>query len=137
MPFQHRLGDESEMYKRSGSLIQSFRSAFAGAGFILRTQRNARIHLLATIMVVVLGIWLEIDHHAWAALILVIGLVWIAELFNTAIESCFDRIGLEPHSLAKVGKDLSATAVLISAFAAVIIGLLVLGPPLWNRLFPH
>ena len=70
----------------------------------------------------------------WAVLILTIAMVFTAEFINTAIEAVVDLASPEKHPLAKVGKDVGAAAVLISAIAAVLIGLLILGPPLWVKL---
>ena len=61
--------------------------------------------------------------------------VWMAEFINTAFEAVIDMMMPEPNDLAKIAKDVSAGAVLIGASGAVIIGLLIFGPPLWQRLF--
>ncbi len=61
--------------------------------------------------------------------------VWMAEFFNTALEAVVDIASPEYHPLAKIAKDVAAAAVLVGAFCAVIIGLLIMGPPLWGRLF--
>jgi diacylglycerol kinase len=68
--------------------------------------------------------------------VLTISVVFTAEFINTAIEAVVDLASPEKHPLAKVGKDVGAGAVLIAALAAVLIGVLVLGPPLWAKLAP-
>ncbi|NIS79104.1 MAG: diacylglycerol kinase family protein [Anaerolineales bacterium] len=119
---------------RARSRTAAFRAAFAGWWYVLRTQRNAWIHALATILVIGMGIWLRINRLEWVALLLAIGLVWLAEFLNTALEAVVDLASPQVHQLARVGKDVGAAAVLISAITAVLIGLLVLGPPLLAKL---
>ncbi len=119
---------------RSRNLLESFRFAFAGLWYALRTQRNVRVHLLIAAAVVALGLWLGLSPDRWALLTLTIGFVLISEAFNTAIETLVDLVSPDYHPLAKVVKDVMAGAVLLAAIASVIVGLLVLGPPLWTRL---
>ena len=116
-------------------LFASFRYALAGLGYLLRTQPNARIHLTITLAVVVVGLWLGLPARDWAVIALTVGLVLMAEAFNTALEAAVDLAHPEPHPLAEVAKDVGAAAVTLAAIAAVVVGLLVLGPPLWGRLF--
>ncbi len=115
--------------------LVSFRYAFEGWWYVLRTQRNAWIHAVVSIAVVALALWLGIPAGEWALLLLAIMIVWVAEFMNTALEALVDMTMPRPHPLAKVAKDVAAAAVLIGALGSVLIGLLVLGPPLWSRLF--
>ncbi len=115
------------------SRARSFRHAFAGWWYVIHTQRNAWIHTLATVCVLALAFWLRLSEQDWAVLILTIALVWTAEFLNTALEAVVDLASPQNHPLAKVGKDVGAAAVLISAISAILIGLLILGPPLWLR----
>ncbi|MGD8815307.1 MAG: diacylglycerol kinase family protein [Anaerolineales bacterium] len=119
--------------KRARSRIAAFRYAFAGWWYVLRTQRNAWLHAIATIASVAVGIWLKLDRLDWALLILAIGIVWLSEFINSALEAIVDLASPEIHPLARVGKDVGAAAVLIAAATAAAIGLLVLGPPLWYK----
>ena len=119
---------------RSPNLFHSFQYAFAGLWHALRTQRNARIHLLAVVAVTAMGLWLRLDASQWAVLALTVALVFFAEMLNTVVESLTDMITTEYHPLAKVVKDVSAGAVLVTAIASVVVGLLILGPPLLARL---
>ncbi|HUH97901.1 MAG TPA: diacylglycerol kinase family protein, partial [Anaerolineales bacterium] len=112
------------------SRYQSFGHAFRGWWYVLRTQRNAWIHAVASTVVFGFAFWLHVSALDWAVLILTIAMVFAAEFINTAIEAVVDLASPEKHPLAKVGKDVGAAAVLISAIAAVLIGLLILGPPL-------
>jgi diacylglycerol kinase (ATP) len=116
------------------SRYYSFRYAFHGWGYVLRTQRNAWIHSLIATLVILVGLWLGISVQDWAILILTIAMVFTAEFINTAIEAVVDLASPSHHPLAKVGKDVGAAAVLIAALAAILIGLLILGPPLWTKL---
>ena len=100
---------------------------------MLRTQRNAWIHAIISTGVIIVGFWVGLGRLEWAVLVLTIGLVWMAEFVNTALEAVVDLASPDLHPLAKVGKDVAAAAVLIGAGAASIIGLLILGPPLWGK----
>ena len=113
----------------------SFRYALHGWGYVLRTQKNAWIHATVATLVFIVGFWLGLPPRDWAVLILTITMVFAAEFINTAIEAVVDLASPEKHPLAKVGKDVGAAAVLIAALAAVLVGLLILGPPLWAKLF--
>jgi diacylglycerol kinase len=119
--------------------VRSFHYALAGWWYVVRTQRNAWLHAVATVSVLLLAAWLQLKAYEWAILFLTIGMVWMAEFINTALEAVVDLASPQHHPLAKIGKDVGAAAVLIAALSAVIIGLLVLGPPLLaqiQRLFP-
>ncbi|SRR5581483_6455248 len=118
------------------SRLQSFRHAFRGWWYVLRTQHNAWIHALIATIVLLLGFWLKLSARDWAVIILTITMVFAAEFINTAIEAVVDLASPTKHPLAKVGKDVGAAAVLIAALAAVLIGLLILGPPLWEKVAP-
>ncbi len=116
------------------SRIHSFGHAYAGLGYVLRTQKNAWIHTTATIFVILLAIWLQTPPGEFAILILTIGTVWTAEFINTSLEAVVDLASPEKHPLAKVGKDVGAAAVLIAAMSSAIIGIIILGPALLVKL---
>jgi diacylglycerol kinase (ATP) len=116
------------------SRVVSFGHAFRGWHYVLRTQANAWIHSTVAAVVFVLGLWLHLPARDWAILILTTAVVFVAEFLNTAIEAVVDLASPEIHPLAKIGKDVGAAAVLVAALAAVLIGLLILGPPLWAKL---
>ena len=116
------------------SRIAAFGHAFRGWSYVLKTQHNAWIHSVVATVVIALGLWLGVPPRDWAVLILAIAMVFTAEFINTAIEAVVDLASPVHHPLAKVGKDVGAGAVLVSALAAALIGLLILGPPLWARL---
>ena len=116
------------------SRIAAFGHAFRGWGFVVKTQYNAWIHTVVAAVVIALGLWLGLPPRDWAVLALTIAMVFTAEFINTAIEIIVDLASPAPHPLAKAGKDVGAGAVLVAALAAVLIGLLILGPPLWARI---
>lgn len=109
---------------------RSFRYAFAGWWYVLRTQKNAWIHMVISVAVVTVAFWLRLSARDMAVLILTIAMVWMAEFLNTALEAVVDLASPDLHPLARVGKDVGAAAVLIAAIASVLVGLLILGPPL-------
>jgi diacylglycerol kinase len=122
--------NRGELRKRA----RSFQFAIEGWWYVLRTQKNTWIHAIVSLAVVVLGLWLGLPRADWAIIIVTIAIVWMAEFMNTALEAIVDMIMPEKHPLAKVAKDVSASAVLLGAFAAVLVGILILGPPLLQRL---
>jgi diacylglycerol kinase (ATP) len=116
------------------SRARSFRYAFSGWWFVIRTQRNAWIHAVISVAVVIVSFWLGLGERDWAIIVVAIAMVWTAEFLNTALEAVVDLASPEQNKLARVGKDVGAAAVLIAAGSAALIGFLILGPPLWQRL---
>ena len=116
------------------SRATSFRHAFRGWYHMLQTQHNAWIHSVVATVVIAMGLWLGLPPRDWAVLVLTIAMVFTAEFINTSIEAVVDLASPAHHPLAKVGKDVGAAAVLVAALSAILIGLLILGPPLWARL---
>ncbi len=115
---------------KSPSLLASFKYAWEGIAHAFRTQRNFRIHVLVSSAVGVAVRLLRVGAAEWAILILTVGLVFLAELFNTAIEAIVDHVAPEFHALAKIAKDCAAGAVFVAALAAVGVGVAILGPRL-------
>jgi diacylglycerol kinase len=111
--------------------IAGFGYAFHGLRYVLRTQINMRVHISIAVLAILLGILLRISTVEFAIIFVVIALVFVAEMFNTAFELCIDLLSPEYHPLAKIAKDVAAGAVLLSAIFAVITGLLIFGPRLW------
>jgi diacylglycerol kinase (ATP) len=114
--------------------LKSFGPAFSGWWRALRSQPNTWLHAVITVVVFLLGWWLGLARIEWVAILIATMVVWAAEFFNTALEAVVDLASPEHHELAKTAKDVSAAAVLISAIGAVLVGLLLLGPPLLARL---
>ena len=121
---------------KNPNLRRSFGNAFAGLWAVWRTQRNARIEVSIALAVVALGLFLRVGALEWVVLTLTIGLVLTAECLNTVVEAIVDLVSPDYHHLAKVAKDASAGAVLLLSILSIIIGLLILGPPLVQRLLP-
>ena len=115
-------------------LLRSFGYAFEGVAYILRTQRNARIELAIAIAALALAAWLGISTVEWAVLVLTIALVTTLEWVNTSLELAVSLASPGRHASAKAAKDVAAACVLLGAVTSVIVGLLVLGPPLLTRL---
>lgn len=112
----------------------SFRYAFAGIAYVFRTQKNAWIHVIATILAILMGIWLKLTPGNWAILLLTIAAVWSAECFNTAVEATIDLVSPQKHPLAKIAKDAAAAGVLFAAIGSVGVGVFLFGPPLLTKL---
>jgi diacylglycerol kinase (ATP) len=108
--------------------LKSFRYAFGGIGFMLRTQHNAWIHLVATLLVCAAGITLDVSADDWRWLIAAMVLVWVAEAMNTAFEHLCDVVSPEFNISVKCSKDVAAGAVLICSIGAVLLGALTLAP---------
>ena len=111
---------------------RSFRHAFAGIGFMLRTQHNAWLHALATVLVLGAAFTLGLRGEDWKWLVLTIVLVWLAETMNTAFEHLCDVVSPDFHASVKLAKDIAAGAVLITAIAALLMGGLIFGPYIFS-----
>jgi diacylglycerol kinase len=116
------------------SRIKSFRFAIAGLCSLFKNEHNSRIHVFATAVVITLGIILKLNLCEWSVLIIVIGMVFITELFNSSLESLANRVDPEINELIRRAKDYGAAAVLIAATVAVIIGCLIFIPKLLDLL---
>lgn len=108
--------------------VKSFGYALEGIKKFFACEHNAWIHLAATIVVIVLGIVTNVSHLEAVALVIVVGLVWVAELFNTAIERVADFISTGINPRIKIIKDISAAAVLMAAIIAVVTGCFIFIP---------
>ena len=118
------------MSSRSPSFLHSLRHAANGVRLALNTQRNMRTHAAVTLGVIVAGFVLHTSLGEWVALVITIGLVWQAELMNTALEAIVDKTSPEIHPLARAAKDCAAAAVLVTAVTAVVVGALIFVPKL-------
>lgn len=110
------------------SRIKSFSYASAGLRQFVVREHNARIHLVATIGVIITALVLNVTRTEAAILAIVTGLVWVAEIINTCVERLADLITQEQHPGIKIVKDLSAGAVLTAAITAVIVALFIFIP---------
>lgn len=112
----------------------SFKFAFNGLCSLLKNEHNSRIHLLAAIIAIAMGIVLKINYIEWSLLIIVIGFVFLSELLNSSLESLADVIEPEWNENIRKAKDYAAAAVLISAIISVIVGGLIFIPKILNLL---
>jgi len=106
----------------------SFKHALDGFLYAVRTQPNFRFHLLATFVVILLGIYFSVSLTEWLILIFTINTVLVAEMVNTSIEAMVDLITLERRADAKVAKDVASAMVLVSAILAVVVALIIFLP---------
>lgn len=121
--------------QHSGNRLRSVLLAMAGLLYLLRRERSMQWLAATTLVTLMLAVWLEIQVTQFVELILAIGLVWITETLNTAIEAAVNvAAGGKYHPMAKVGKDVASTATLIASFLALIVMLMILVPPLLARL---
>lgn len=108
--------------------IRSFGYAWQGIKCCVGKEQNLSFHLIAAAAVVIAGFYFDITQTEWLMIILCIGMVITAELFNTAIEKLVDRVSPERNPIAGQVKDIAAGAVLVCAAAAAIIGLIIFIP---------
>ncbi|MCC7448669.1 MAG: diacylglycerol kinase family protein [Anaerolineae bacterium] len=116
--------------------MASFRYALAGWLYMLRYQKNIRIQMVFTFLVFGVGLWLGLRPLDWAILIMMITMNWMAEFTNAAIEAVVNLASPGIHPMARVSKDVAAAVSLLAAVASVIVGALVMGPPLLERIAP-
>ena len=109
-------------------LVKSFTYAFDGLKYAFKYEQNILVHTLATILVIIAGIFLKISLTEWLVLALIIGLVIATELINTSIEATIDLITKDVHPLAKIAKDTAAAAVLVFGLTAIVIGFIIFLP---------
>lgn len=114
--------------------LQSFVYAFRGIGRMIRHEHNAWIHLAASAVAIVAGIFFNLSRPEWICILFAIGIVFIAEAFNTAIEHLANAITLEKNNSIRNAKDIAAGAVLIAAIISVIVGLIVFVPHIFRYL---
>ena len=110
--------------------IKSFKYAFTGFSNLFKNEHNARVHLVLTLVVILLGVLLKINSIEWSLIVMAIGIVFIAELLNTAIEKLADFV--EPNTNKTIGeiKDYGAAAVLTAALVSIVLGSIVFIPKL-------
>ena len=122
-------------YKVARDLPASLRYATQGLVYALASQRNFRLQVVLGILALILGLWLGLNLLELGVLVLTVAAVLVLELLNTATEAAVDlAIGRQFHPLARIAKDCAAAAVLVAALASILIALLLLSPPLWQRI---
>ncbi len=108
--------------------IRSLLYGFRGIRFLLASQKNAWIHAVATVVVIVAGVYFGLTAAQWGLVTLAIASVWTAEAFNTAFELLADAVSPDFHPLVGKAKDVAAGAVLIVALGSSVVGITVFGP---------
>lgn len=129
-----RIDPRQYAAKTSPNRFASFGYALAGWLYMLRWQKNTRIMMVASFIIGAVGLWLQISALEWAMLIIVITIVWLTEFLNAGIEAAIDVASPDIHPMAKVGKDVASAAVLLGVVASILVGILILGPPLLVKL---
>jgi len=118
------------LWKALGALFQSFKHAYLGLVHVWLSQRNMRVDVTAGYLVFVLASWLDFDPVRTLIVLLTVGAVLVAELFNTAIEAVVDLATSEFHPRARIAKDVAASAVLTTSLLSVVVAAYVFGPEL-------
>jgi diacylglycerol kinase len=129
-----KINPDEYSLKTSPNRLKSFGYALAGWLYMLRHQRNTRLMSAASAIIFGLALWLQVGATSLAILILTVTTVWMAEFLNAAVEAVVNLASPEFHPMAKVAKDVAAAAVLLGTVASVPVGLLILGPPLLQKL---
>lgn len=127
-----KLNPEGE--NKNANRLTSIKFALAGLLYVLTHEQSIKVATIATVLVVLVGLWLRVGVFSWALLTFALGAVWITECLNTAIEAAIDLGAPDPHPLAKIGKDVASTAALVSSIVFVIIVILILLPGFLDKL---
>ena len=114
------------------SRMGSFKFAFRGLWLLLRNEHNSRIHLFAAVIAIALGFFLKINLFEWSVLVIVTGIVFISELFNTSLETISDIVDSEWNEKIRNAKDYAAAAVLVAAIISLVAGGIIFIPKLLN-----
>ncbi|MCA9881570.1 MAG: diacylglycerol kinase family protein [Anaerolineae bacterium] len=121
----------------SPNRLKSLGYSLAGWIYMLRRQKNTRLMSLASIAIAILCVWLQIDRVEFAIIIVAITIVWLTEFLNAGIEAAVDLASPDLHPMAQVGKDVASAAVLLGVIASILIGILILGPHLIEKIDPN
>ena len=117
------------------SLLKSFGFAFAGIKAAILEERNMRIHLVISLLVILAGVWLSLSPTEWMFVLFAIGGMLALEMINSAVERIVDLVTADYHSLAKAAKDMAAGAVLVYAILCVVIGMIIFLPKILRLQF--
>lgn len=120
--------------KSNPNRLASVKYAIAGLLYVLTHEQSIKLATFVTLIVIVVGLWLQITVLSWACFTFALGSVWVTECLNTAIEAAIDLGTSDPHPLAKIGKDVASTAALVSSIVFVVIVVLILVPRLLDHI---
>lgn len=126
--------------EKNQDIVESFTNAFRGLFYVLKTERNIRIHFLIGCVVILCGIFFKLPLLDFLVLVLVVSMVIVSEIFNTSIEMFSDMFFKQYHIQIRKIKDVAASAVLVSAISSVIIGYLLFArhfPPSFRNAFEN
>lgn len=113
---------------KNRTFFDSFRYAFQGVCTVFQEERNMRFHVLSTIAIILVSLFLSLTKNEWLWILLVCFLVIVMEIWNTVIENTIDMVSPDYHPLAKKVKDMAAAAVLFTSIFSVLIGATILLP---------
>jgi len=114
--------------------LSSFKYSVAGMIYMFRHEQSIRALTLVTLFILMLLLWLDIGNVDAALVLLSLGIVWMGEFINSAVEAVVDLATDEVHPLAKVAKDVAASAVMLGTFIMLLVAVLILTPPLLDKL---
>lgn len=129
-----RLNPDDYRARSNATRLESFKFALAGLLYMFRHEESVRAMTAVTFIAFMIGFWLRISALEWALVLLGIGIVWAAEFLNSAVEAVVDLATQEIHPMAKIAKDVASAAVLVGTLIMLGVLVLVLGPPLLERL---
>ncbi len=113
-------------------LLQSFLFAFQGLFYCFKTQLNMKIHFFIALIVFTISFLVGLERNELLFILLAVTLVWVTEIINTSLEKVVDLIAPDYHPLAKISKNVAASAVLISTLFAIIVGSIIFGGYLFD-----
>lgn len=116
-----KLEPEGHSPVKNKNRLASMKYAVAGLIYLLKREQSIQLATLVTLVVVVLSAWLQIERIEWMMLVLALGMVWVTECLNTAIEASINLGTSDPHPMAKIGKDVASTATLLSSVIFLLI----------------
>jgi diacylglycerol kinase len=122
--------------KKNVNRLASVKFAIAGLLYVLRREQSIQLASIVTLVVVVIGIWVDVNEIRWALIILALGAVWITECLNTAIEAAIDIGAEDVNKLAKIGKDVASAAALVATIVFVLVVVIALARPITDALRP-
>lgn len=126
--------DTGENKNKNKNRFASMKFAVAGLLYLLKHEQSIQLASVATVVVLLIGFWIDLGTYSWATLTLALGIIWITEALNSAIEASINLSASQPEAWAKIGKDVASAASLIATIIFVIIVALILVPPILRAL---
>lgn len=122
------MSDKNLQKYKNKTYRDSFRFAFEGVRTVFQEERNMRTHVLSSVLIIFVSLFLSLNKYEWLWILLVCFLVLVMEIWNTVIENIIDLVCPDYHPLAKKVKDMAAAAVLFTSVFSVVIGVIILLP---------